>query len=52
MKIILFFIALCNEAKRRCNNSKLLYIIFGIYGRDTFTVFFHRLEKKLASSSN
>ena len=35
--------ALLLEITRRCNNSKLLYKIFGLYGRDTFTVFFWNL---------
>lgn len=43
-KIVINF---CSEARRRCNNSKLLYILFGIYGRDRFTVFFHKIIKSL-----
>ena len=35
------------EITRRCNNSKALYKFFGIYGRDSFTVFFWRFYRKL-----
>jgi len=37
------------ELTRRCNNSKILYRLFGLYGRDTFTVFFWRKYRKLHS---
>lgn len=35
------------EVTRRCNNNKLLYEFFGIYGRDRFTVFFWRFYRRL-----
>ena len=41
-----FILNLLLEATRRCNNSKILYRLFGVYGRDSFTVFFWRLCKK------
>ena len=34
------------ELTRLSNNSNLLYKLFGIYGRDSFTVFFWRLHNK------
>lgn len=46
--IMKHFIAnLCLELTRKCNNSKLLYRIFGIYGRDKFSMFFWRKFRKL-----
>ncbi len=40
------------EVTRRCNNSKLLFKMFGIYGRDSFTVSFWRFYRKLKAQSN
>jgi len=36
-----------SEATRRCNNSHVLLRSFGVYGRDSFTVFFWRFYRRL-----
>jgi hypothetical protein len=43
---------LLQELTRRSNNSKLLRKLFGIDGRDSFTVFFWRKYKAITPDYN